>query len=172
MLLLVTTFPYTIRWSKDHLPAIVQLTHGSEEMGNGVADVLLGKVNPAGRLTQTWPERIEDLPPMMDFDLTKGRTYWFAKARPLFCFGHGLSYTSFKYGRLQVSDGADGVFRVSVDVTNTGSVDGDEVVQVYAQYPGSKVVRPERQLRGFRRVSIPAGQTLRVEIPVAAGPAT
>lgn len=104
----------------------------------------------------------------MDFDLTKGRTYWFAKARPLFCFGHGLSYTSFKYGRLQVSDGVDGVFRVSVDVTNTGALDGDEVVQVYAQYPGSKVVRPERQLRGFKRVTIPAGQTLRVEIPVAA----
>ena len=168
VLLLVTTFPYTIRWSKDHLRAIVQLTHGSEEMGHGVADVLLGKVNPAGRLTQTWPERIEDLPPIMDFDLTKGRTYWFAKARPLFCFGHGLSYTSFKYGRLQVSDGVDGVFRVSVDVTNTGALDGDEVVQVYAQYPGSKVVRPERQLRGFKRVTIPAGQTLRVEIPVAA----
>ena len=168
ILLMVTTFPYTIRWSKDHLPAIVAMTHGSEEMGHGIADVLLGKVNPAGRLTQTWPESIYDLPPIMDFDLTHGRTYMYGKVKPLFCFGHGLSYTSFKYGRMKVSDGADGVFLVSVDVTNTGAVDGEEVVQVYVQYPGSKVVRPQKQLRGFRRVSIPAGQTLRVEIPIAA----
>lgn len=167
VLLMVTTFPYAIRWSKDHVPAIVQLTHSSEEMGHGVADVLLGKVNPAGRLTQTWPERIEDLPPITDFDLTGGRTYMYVKAKPLFCFGHGLSYTSFKYGHLQVSEGAEGVLMVSVDVTNTGAVDGDEVVQVYAQYPRSRPWRPERQLRGFKRVSIPAGQTVRVEIPVS-----
>ena len=167
VLLMVTTFPYAIRWSKDHVPAIVQMTHSSEEMGHGIADVLLGKVNPAGRLTQTWPERIEDLPPIMDFDLTHGRTYMYAKAKPLFCFGHGLSYTSFKYSGLKVSEPEDGVVRVTLDVTNTGAVDGDEVVQVYVKYPRTRPWRPERQLRGFKRVSVPAGQTVRVEIPVA-----
>jgi beta-glucosidase len=167
VLLMVTTFPYAIRWSKDHVPAIVQCTHSSEELGNGVADVLLGKVNPAGRLTQTWPERIEDLPPIMDFDLTKGRTYMYAKAKPLFPFGHGLSYTRFNYSGLKVSAPEDGVVRVSVDVTNTGAVDGDEVVQLYLQYPRTRPNRPERQLRGFRRVFVPAGQTVCVEIPIA-----
>ena len=166
MMILVTTFPYTIDWSKKNMKAIVQLTHGSEEMGNAVADVLLGKVNPAGRLTQTWPASIYDLPDITDFDLTHGRTYMYAKAKPLFPFGFGLSYTSFKYSRMRVSKPVDGVVEVSVDVTNTGSVDGEEVVQLYAQYPGSKVRRPERQLRGFRRASIPAGQTVRVVIPL------
>jgi len=166
IMVLVTTFPYTIGWSKDNLRAIVQMTHSSEEMGNGLADVLLGKVNPAGRLTQTWPASILDLPPVTDFDITNGRTYMYAKAKPLFPFGHGLSYSKFKYSGFKVSKPEAGVITLSLDVTNCGKLDGDEVVQIYAQYPGSKVQRPERQLRGFKRVSVPAGQKVRVEIPI------
>lgn len=166
IMVLTTTFPYTIRWSQDHLPAIVQTVNSSQELGNGVADVLTGKVNPAGRLTQTWPESVLDLPPVHDFDLTSGRTYMYAEKKPLYPFGHGLSYTTFKYSSLDVDKGGDGVFNLSVDITNTGDRDGDEVVQVYVQYPGSRVPRPERQLRGFKRVSVPAGETVTVSIPV------
>ena len=128
--------------------------------------MLTGKVNPAGRLTQTWPESVLDLPPVHDFDLTSGRTYMYAEKKPLYPFGHGLSYTTFKYSSLDVDKGGDGVFNLSVDITNTGDRDGDEVVQVYVQYPGSRVPRPERQLRGFKRVSVPAGETVTVSIPV------
>lgn len=168
VMVLTCAFPYAIRWSQDNMPAILQVTHGSEELGHGVADVLFGKVNPAGRLTQTWPESITDLPPIPDYDITKGRTYMYAKARPLYPFGHGLSYTTFKYSRLSVSDMEGGVVNVSVDVTNTGDMDGDEVVQLYVQYPDSKVLRPERQLRGFKRVHIPSGETVTVSFCVEA----
>ncbi len=168
VMVLMCAFPYSIRWSQDNMPAIVQVTHGSEELGNGVADVLFGKVNPAGRLTQTWPESITDLPPIPDYNITKGRTYMYAKAKPLYPFGHGLSYTTFKYSNLKASKMEGGVMTVSVDVTNTGGMDGDEVVQLYVQYPDSKVLRPERQLRGFRRVHIPVGETVTVTFPVEA----
>lgn len=165
IMVMVTTFPYTIAWSKKNMRAIVQMTHGSEEMGNGLADVLLGKVNPAGRLTQTWPASIMDVPPITDFSLS-GRTYMYSKAKPLFAFGHGLSYTTFKYSGLRVGKAEDGVVEVSLDVKNTGSVDGEEVVQVYVKYPRARVKRPSRQLQGFKKVFIPAGQTVRVTIPV------
>lgn len=168
VMVLMCAFPHAIRWSEDNMPAILQVTHGSEELGNGVADVLFGKVNPAGRLTQTWPESITDLPPIPDYDITKGRTYMYATAKPLYPFGHGLSYTGFKYSGLEISDMEDGRMDVSVCVTNTGNLDGDEVVQLYVQYPDSKVTRPERQLRGFDRVHIPAGETVTVTFPIEA----
>ena len=167
VLVLTTTFPYTIRWSQDNVPAIVQVVHSSQEMGHGVADVLTGKVNPAGRLTQTWPESILDLPPIEDYDITHGRTYMYAKAKPLYPFGHGLSYSQFRYSRFKVGKPEDGVIFMSVDITNRSAVDGDEVVQVYAQYPHSKVTRPNRQLRAFKRVTVPAGKTVTVTFALA-----
>lgn len=167
VMVLNVAFPFAIRWSQDHMPAILQVTHGGEELGHGIADILFGRVSPAGRLTQTWPESITDLPDFNDYDITTGRTYMYSKAQPLYPFGYGLSYTSFEYSALDVPDAdEDGIIHVRVDVTNTGSVDSDEVVQLYVQYPDSKVQRPERQLRGFKRVHIPAGQRLSVEIPV------
>ena len=165
VMVLVSGFPYAINWSQDYVPAIMHVTHGSQEQGNAVADVLFGKVNPAGRLTMTWPTSITDLPEMSDYDITHGRTYMYSKAKPLYPFGYGLSYTTFKYGGFKISQD-DGVFNLSVDVRNTGDMDGDEVVQVYVQYLHSRVLRPERQLRGFRRVSVPAGEKVTVTIPV------
>lgn len=167
VMVLMSGFPYAIRWSQDHVPAIIHVTHGSQELGHGVADVLLGKLNPAGRLSQTWPESIEDLPDLSDYDITKGRTYMYSKAKPLYPFGFGLSYTSFRYSGLKVEELQDGGFEVSVDVTNTGDRDGEEVVQLYVQYPDSKVLRPERQLRGFKRVGISKGETVTVTMQVS-----
>lgn len=166
VMVLASSGPYTIGWSKEHVPAILQITHGSMEFGNGIADILFGKANPAGRLSQTWPQSIEDLPPMWDYDITRGRTYMYSRATPLFPFGYGLSYSRFKYSGMKVSRTSDG-WEVSLDVYNRGTMDGDEVIQIYVQYPGSKVPRPLKQLRGFKRVSIPAGQKVRVTIPIA-----
>ena len=167
MLVLVSSFPYAINWSKEHLPAIVHITHCAQEQGNGLADVLLGKVSPAGRLTQTWVSDICQLPSMIDYDLAHGRTYMFASEPPLFAFGHGLSYTSFAYGKPVVvrNDGVKTTVRVPV--TNTGKRDGEEVDQVYARFLGSKVVRPNKLLCAFRRVMIPCGTTVEVEMDIS-----
>ncbi len=166
VLALVSSFPYAINWSQQHLPAIVHLTHCSQEQGNGLADVLFGKVNPAGRTTQTWVKDILDLPPMMDYDIRHGRTYMYFSGEPLYAFGHGLSYTTFRYGQPRMVEKNRQQLKVVVPVTNSGSRDGDEVVQLYVGYRSPVAEHPRRQLRAFRRVHIKAGQTEQVELCV------
>ena len=94
ILVLVSSFPYTINWSQEHVPAIVHITHCSQEQGNGLADVLFGKVNPAGHTVQTWVKDITDLPDMMDYDIRNGRTYMYHQGPVLYPFGYGLSCTT------------------------------------------------------------------------------
>jgi len=154
------SFPYAIVWSQQNLPAIVHMTHNSQEEGHGLADVLFGDYSPAGRLTQTWPTGDAQLLPMLDYDLTHGRTYLYSTLKPLYAFGYGLSYTSFVYEALSLSApkvAADGAVQVSVKVKNTGSRAGDEVVQLYVQHLGSIAERPRLELKGFKRVRIEAG---------------
>ena len=165
VLILVSSFPYSINWSKEHIPAILHTTHCAQEQGNGIADILLGKVNPAGRLTQTWVSDITDLPDMMDYDITHGRTYMYNKKPVLFKFGHGLSYTRFQYGDMTVKENKKS-FTITIPVTNSGKMDGDEVVQIYARFKKSKVLCPNILLCGFKRVNIAAGKTLTVQIEV------
>jgi beta-glucosidase len=157
---LISSFPYAIAWSQQHLPAIVHLTHNSQELGNGLADVLFGKYSPAGRLVQTWPTGDDQLLPMMDYDLTHGRTYLYSKQKPLYAFGYGLSYTTFAYQKLSTSAksiAGNGEVEVTVAVRNTGKTASDEVVQVYVQHLGSSVERPLQELKAFKRVHIEPG---------------
>ena len=161
---LISSFPYTINWTAEHVPAIVHMTQCSQELGNALADVLFGDYNPAGRLTQTWVKDILDLPNMLDYDIRNGRTYMYFQGKPLFPFGYGLSYTSFKYSHLKVRKDGDNCV-VSFDLKNTGSRDGEEVVQLYARYKGDKA---SKRLRGFERVAVKAGETVPVEIVVPA----
>jgi beta-glucosidase len=154
------SFPYAIVWSQQNLPAIVHMTHNSQEEGHGLADVLFGDYSPAGRLTQTWPTGDAQLLPIMDYNLLHGRTYLYSKEKPLYAFGYGLSYTSFAYEGLSVSApkvAAEGSVQVTVKVKNTGKRASDEVVQMYVQHLGSKVDRPILELKGFKRVSIEPG---------------
>ena len=167
VLVLVSSFPYAINWSNDHLPAIIHVTHCSQEQGYGVTDILFGKVNPAGRTNQTWVRDILDLPHILDYDIRHGRTYMYFKGEALYPFGYGLSYTSFNYEQARVQKQDKQNVYVSVSITNTGKRDGDEVVQLYASYPESKVEHPKRQLKAFERVSIPAGQTKEVILKVS-----
>ena len=167
VLVLVSSFPYAINWSNEHLPVILHVTHCSQEQGHGVADVLFGRVNPAGRTTQTWVKDILDLPHMMDYDIRHGRTYMYFEGQPLYPFGYGLSYTRFEYGQAKVVKQDKQKVYVSVPVKNAGSLDGDEVVQLYVSYPESQVEHPARQLKAFQRVSIPAGETREVILEVA-----
>jgi beta-glucosidase len=155
-----SSFPYAIVWSQQNLPAIVHMTHNSEEEGHGLADVLFGDYSPAGRLNQTWPMGDSQLPPMMDYNIRNGRTYMYAKAKPLYAFGYGLSYTAFIYENLRLSAlgvDADGKVEVTVKVKNAGARASDEVVQMYVQHLGSAVERPQLELKGFERVHVEAG---------------
>lgn len=166
VLVLISSFPYTINWSQENLPAIVHITHCSQEQGTGLADVLLGKVNPAGRLTQTWVRDITDLPDMLDYNIRNGRTYMYNEKPVLYPFGYGLSYTKFEYQDVQDVKQDKQTVTLTVPVKNIGSLDGDEVIQVYATYPESMVASPNKQLCAFARVNIKAGETSLVTLTI------
>ena len=161
---LISSFPFAINWTAKNVPGIVHLTQCSQELGNALADVLFGDYNPAGRLTQTWVSDILDLPNMLDYDIRHGRTYMYAKAKPIYPFGYGLSYTRFKYSRLRVKKDGDN-YVVSFRLKNTGKRDGEEVVQFYAKFRGDDA---SKRLRGFERVAVKAGETVEVVITVPA----
>jgi beta-glucosidase len=171
IVVLVSSFPYAIVWTQEKVPAILHVTHNSQELGTAVADVLFGDHNPAGRLVQTWPRSAEQLPPMMDYDIRRGRTYMYLEGEPLYPFGHGLSYTTFAYSGLRTSadcirgDGLvsgdrvdrEGRLVVELEVENTGERAGDEVVQLYVRFAGPRGEGPRLALRGFRRIHLDPG---------------
>jgi len=168
---LVSSFPYALVWSQQHIPAIVHVTQNSQELGHGIADVLFGQYSPAGRLVQTWPTGDDQLLPMMDYDITHGRTYMYSKAKPLYPFGYGLSYTKFDYEKLDVSApkiAGDGQIDVTVHVKNTGNRASDEVVQLYVKHTASAVQRPQLELKGFRRIHVEAGASAEAKMTVKA----
>jgi beta-glucosidase len=153
--------------------ALLWTTHAGPETGQAVADVVFGDYNPAGRLTQTWYRSDADLPPdPLNYDIIgSGQTYLYFQGRPLYPFGHGLSYTTFRYANLRTdrsSTGPDGVVRVSVEVTNTGIRAGDEVVQLYTHQRTSRDKLPARQLRAFQRITLAPGRTATVRFTLRA----
>ena len=166
VLVLVAGSNLALNWEDANLPAIVDAWYGGESGGKAVAEVLFGDYNPGGRLPLTFYRGLEDLPAFDDYDITKGRTYKYFTGDVVYPFGYGLSYSKFKYSDLKVKDAGDDVV-VSFDVKNTGRYDGDEVAQVYMCMPeyGSPVV-PIKELKGFKRVSVPRGKTEHVEVAV------
>ncbi|MBB6147271.1 beta-glucosidase [Silvibacterium bohemicum] len=167
VVMLVSSFPFAINWTQAHIPAILHMAHSSQDEGMALAKVLFGEYNPGGRLVTTWPKSLDQEPPMMDYNIRDGRTYMYFKGEPLYPFGYGLSYTSFRYSNLKTSSAElakDGTVNVSVDVTNTGSRAGDDVVQLYIKYPHSKVERPHEALKGFQRVTVQPNETKTVQI--------
>jgi beta-glucosidase len=153
--------PLTVPRLKEKAPAMLQAWWGGEEYGNAIADVLLGRINPAGRLPHTVYATEQQVPPQDEYDISKGFTYMHLRDKPLYAFGHGLSYTTFEYRDLQVNPATH---EVTVEVRNNGKRDGDEVVQMYVKSPASQEVRPAMQLRGFQRVSLKAGESKVVKL--------
>lgn len=171
ILVVVSSFPYSLTWSKEHIPAMVHVTQSSQETGTAMADVLLGNVSPAGRLVQTWITSIDQLPPILDYNIRNGRTYMYFKNKPLFPFGYGLTYTNFEYSGVKVDKSKlsdNEAVNVSFTIKNTGNYDSDEVTQLYASFPDSKVERPAKALKGFNRVFVKQGESASVTIPVKA----
>lgn len=171
IVVLISSFPYAINWSQANVPAILHVTHAAQEQGTAIADVLFGDYNPGGRLVQTWPKSLDQLPPLEDYDLRHGRTYLYFQGEALYPFGYGLSYTTFAYSNLKLSAptiSKNGAIDVSVQVKNTGKRAGDEVIQLYVRYPKSAVERPLKELKGFQRVRLAAGEAKTVRVPLKA----
>jgi beta-glucosidase len=166
----MSSFMQAITSVQSTVPAIIHITHSSQELGNALADVLFGDYNPAGRTSVTWYKALTDIPAKTDYDIRKGRTYMYFQGTPLYPFGFGLSYTTFTYSALNLSSStlaSGGSVTVSVDVTNSGTRAGDEVVQLYVSYPTTTgVPRPIKQLQGFQRVTLAAGETKTVALPL------
>ncbi|KAI0057601.1 glycoside hydrolase family 3 protein [Artomyces pyxidatus] len=171
--------PVEMPWI-DEAHTVLQAFYGGNELGSGLADVLFGKVNPSGKLALTFPKRVEDNPSYPSYG-SKGeapgkilynegiyvgyRGYDKKSIAPLFPFGFGLSYTTFAYSSLETSPiSPDGNFTVSFTVANTGNVDGREVAQVYIANPGASLPRAVRELRGFVKVALRAGESKRVAV--------
>ena len=167
ILVLVAGSSLSINWEKATLPAIIDAWYPGEQGGNAIAEALFGKYNPGGKLPLTFYASIDDLPPFDDYSLTtgKGRTSQYFTGVPLYEFGYGLSYTTFKYRNLKASSD-DKTVSVKFDVTNAGKRDGDEVVQLYVRYPETGTHMPIKQLKAFRRLSLAKGEKQPVELTI------
>src|SRR5260370_16266305 len=149
--------PVSGKWASEHGRAILAAWYRGEGGGTAVAGVRVGEYNPAGRLPYTVYDSLDQMPPQDEYDITKGFTYMYFAGKPQFAFGHGLSYTAFRYSGLKLSArniAADGKVTVSLDVQNSGARAGDEVVQLYVHEVESSVKRPSKELRGFQRISL------------------
>lgn len=152
VVVIVSNYPYSICRLQEEIPAIIFTPSGSQELGTGIADVLSGKVSPAGRLPMTWYRSEKDLPDINDYDIIQGkRTYQYFDKEVLYPFGHGLSYSEFSYAPLSITEKGERI-EIKLNVTNIGSVTADEVVQLYVHKEHSRVIQPICQLKGFERV--------------------
>lgn len=166
-LVLVSGYPYTLDSRTLETPAILWSSHGMQEGGNGLADVLTGAVPPAGKLPLTWYRSAEDLPPMMEYDVfASGATYRHFTKPVLFPFGHGLTYSTFAWSGFQTGSTIENgkPFTLSVTLTNTGTAPAEEVVQLYAAFEGSRFRRPNKALAGFDRIALAPNESRRVTL--------
>ncbi len=170
IVVLESSYPLTGDWGQ--AKAVLWTSHAGQETGRALADVLFGDYSPSGRLPQTWYRTDKELPDPLDFDVIKaGWTYQYHRGRPLYPFGHGLTYGAFKYSGLRVASpviSANGRIKVSVDVTNTSRTASEEVVQLYTAQRTSRVAQPVKTLRAFQRLAFGPGQRRTVSFEVKA----
>jgi beta-glucosidase len=157
-------------WESENLPAILQAWYPGQAGGQAVAEVLFGEVNPSGHLPLTFYRATADLPAFTDYSMSN-RTYRYFSGKPLFAFGHGLSYTQFEYkgGKLAKKVASNGTAKVTFTLRNSGKRDGDDVAQVYYRHVDPGVPQPKLALCGFSRVHLKRGEskTVAIEIPAA-----
>ena len=196
VVVVASSYPYALNWEDKNIPAIIYTSHAGPELGTAVADVLFGRYNPAGRTPMTWYRSVRELPDIKDYDIIKNdMTYLYYKGDPLYPFGYGLSYSKFDYHNLRVEEchqvtvnhekllmdhgnllldhgnllmdhGNRTVVSISVEVINVSDKDGDEVVQLYFKPDKPRVKRPLKQLCGFQRLHIKAGDRAKVYFDV------
>src|SRR5271157_2096054 len=166
---LINGRPLSINYVAEHVPAILEGWYLGQEGGTAAAQVLFGDVNPGGKLPITFPRSVGQLPDYYDYKPSRNRSYIFVSNEPLFHFGDGLSYTTFKFENLRVEPQQilpGGSATVRVDVMNTGEREGDEIPQLYVHQQIASVTRPVKQLAGFQRIHLKAGEKTTVEFQV------
>ena len=169
IVLLINGRPLSINYIAEHVAAILEGWYLGQEGGTAAANVLFGDVNPGGKLPITFPHSVGDLPDFYNHKPSANRTYAFSTRKPLFPFGYGMSYTTFRFDNLRVEPAqihAGGTAKVSVDVTNTGSREGAEVPQLYIHQKVASVTRPVMQLKGFQRTPLKSGEKKIVEFTI------
>jgi len=164
--------PLTVTAIAEKAAALVEAWWGGEESGNAIADIIFGNTNPSGKLPLTVYASAEQVPSVDEYDVTKGFTYMYINGKPLFPFGHGLSYTTFKYAALKISTpviDTNGQVSVAVSIQNTGNRAGSEVVQLYVHDVVCSVQRPVKELRAFKKITLAPGekQTISFSIPAS-----
>ena len=167
VLVLMNGSALAVNWADENVPAILEAWYPGGEGGTAVAEALAGDFSPGGRLPVTFYKSVDQLPAFEDYSMAK-RTYRYFDGEPLYPFGYGLSYTTFSYSNARVDNAsvaADGSATISVDVANTGSMSGDEVVELYLTHPGVAGA-PLRALKGFQRVHLPRGQKKTVSFTI------
>ena len=177
VLLVMNGRPLDLRWAAGHVPAILDIWYPGTQGGAAVANLLFGTVSPGGRLPFTWPRTVGQVPMVYSHTIShepekQHQRYWDEESTPLFPFGHGLAYSRFEYSNLALDRdaiAAEESLEVSVDVSNAGSREADEVVQLYIHQRHGSASRPVRELKGFHRVTLGAGETRTVRFPL--GPA-
>ncbi|WP_254552750.1 glycoside hydrolase family 3 protein [Kitasatospora sp. MMS16-BH015] len=172
-LVVTSSYPYALDWADEHLPAVVWTSHGGQEGGHALADVLLGAAEPAGRLPQTWYRGEDPLPHPLDYDVIKaGWTYQYHRTPARYAFGHGLSYTEFAYRDLRLSQPSidqAGAVEAVVTLENTGERPGSEVVQVYLRAPEARYAAPRLSLAEFRKLRLEPGESRELTFRLTAG---
>ena len=162
VVVLINGMPLAVNWLDENVPAILEAWYPGQSGGTAIAEALFGSYNPGGKLPVTFHRGVEDLPSLGDYDISKGRTYWFYKGDVLYPFGHGLSYTQFSFGNLMIDndffEGNVAEVRLSVDVENSGAVKGDEVIQLYIKDLDSETIQPIKKLRDFKRITLEPGE--------------
>jgi len=169
VVLLINGRPLSINYIAEKVPAILEGWYLGQEGGTAAASVIFGDVNPGGKLPITFPHSVGDLPDFYNHKPSANRTYAFSTRKPLYPFGYGLSYTTFKFDNLRVEPAqivSGGTAKVSVDVTNSGSREGDEVPQLYVHQRVAEVTQPVMQLKGFQRITLKAGEKKTVEFTI------
>ncbi len=170
VLVLLNGSAVAINWEKENFPAILEAWYPGQAAGTAIADILFGDYNPAGRLPLTFYKSVDDIPEFENYNMD-GFTYRYFEGEALFPFGYGLSYTTFEYGQPELSsseiDSSDGEVKVKVQVTNSGDRDGEEVVQLYIRDNDATDPRPIKDLRGFKRIPIKAGESKDVEFTLS-----
>lgn len=175
VLILVNGRPNTLEWISKNIPAMIEAWLPGEEGGNAIADVIFGNFNPGGKLPMTFPVKEGQIPIYYCHKPSAQRSHCWVNyvdstSQPLFPFGHGLSYTKFKYTRLKISSkkvSIAGKVKISVEVQNTGSVKGEEVVQLYIHDRLASVTRPVKELKGFKRITLEAGKRQQVQFELS-----
>ena len=160
VLVLLNGSALAFNWEAQHVPAIVEAWYPGQAGGTALADVLFGDYNPAGRLPVTFYRSIDQIPAFENYDM-KGKTYRYFEGTPLYPFGYGLSYSTFRYDDLQMpaTIQAGDSLQASIKVTNTSQRDGDEVVQLYVALHNTGLKVPLRSLQGFKRIHLKAGES-------------